>query len=357
MENLFDNDLFIECCREALSYIYPNDRKYYLEEASNEEVLCFTTTNKTIAENTNFKYNETMTFISEEVMTTLYEDQKEEDKRLNKQNIINFFRRANSLRDQSEKDRQNYIKYEREYRKLQGKPKDSLEYQKNLEIAKLKAKSYKEQMKYNDLRSKWWAYRGRSLQFPMLKNYYEKKMSSLDNDIYKAIDNSERHKALIDYHEKELLSMHSKIIDPEQPSKYSDVEKRDYSGLLGRFRLLKDSLKDELINKLTSPTAKKLGLALGATVVLSALLYISYKVYKEKFSDAAKACSRLKGESKKNCMIDYKIKALQLQISKLKETMDACDTTNDPVKCKKVLTDKINKLSKKIIQLERPYMF
>lgn len=89
---------------------------------------------------------------------------------------------------------------------------------------------------------------------------------------------------------------------------------------------------------------------IGAVVLATLLLYGGYKTYKRFLSPAAKQCNHLSGESKTECMKKARIKALEYQIKDLKAALNsaACNHSNDPVKCKSKLREKIAKLEKQL---------
>ena len=82
------------------------------------------------------------------------------------------------------------------------------------------------------------------------------------------------------------------------------------------------------------------GAALAALAIFGA-----YKTYKRFFSKAAKAC---KGSQDRNaCLKQYKVKAVQAQISDLKAASGKCGASKDPGKCKASIGNKIQKLQVK----------
>lgn len=81
--------------------------------------------------------------------------------------------------------------------------------------------------------------------------------------------------------------------------------------------------------------------------ILAAILSMAYKVYKEYYSKAAKACEGKKGLEKQECMRNYKIEAINKRIDVLRNNRDKCYSSYDPEICAKSLDHKIEKLREK----------
>jgi hypothetical protein len=105
--------------------------------------------------------------------------------------------------------------------------------------------------------------------------------------------------------------------------------------------------------KTAAEKAKELGqdpkTAAIAGAALAALIgYGAYKLYKNKFSAAAKACKGTSGADKKACMQKAKNQAIQAQIQDMSAAASGCAKTKDPAKCKAAVQNKIAKLKKKM---------
>jgi len=87
---------------------------------------------------------------------------------------------------------------------------------------------------------------------------------------------------------------------------------------------------------------------MGYTAFLSIATAISYKVYKQYLTKAAKACKGNRGIEKEVCMIKHKKKATQKKIEVLKKAVKDCEKTNNVGKCKKKVQDQINREKKKL---------
>jgi hypothetical protein len=96
----------------------------------------------------------------------------------------------------------------------------------------------------------------------------------------------------------------------------------------------------------TSPTGK----ILSVVVIASLVALAATKIYRNKLSQAAKACSQYTGPEKQNCMIKFRRAAFQAQIAQLKSGMVACNGTKNPEKCQAHIAKKITSLQKKIIK-------
>jgi len=92
----------------------------------------------------------------------------------------------------------------------------------------------------------------------------------------------------------------------------------------------------------------KYGTAIGGIAVAALLVYLSYKLYKAKYSPASKACANRSGEEKTACMKQYRINALSQQLLDLKQAIKACDKSKDPTKCKAKVNKYIGKVGGKL---------
>jgi len=93
----------------------------------------------------------------------------------------------------------------------------------------------------------------------------------------------------------------------------------------------------------------------GATLLLAtgvvALLILKYgiKAYKKYLTKAAISCRN--AENKRECMMQFKKKAFQYEISVLKQSIKYCKRTKSPNKCEGKVKDKIIKLQNNIKSL------
>jgi hypothetical protein len=88
------------------------------------------------------------------------------------------------------------------------------------------------------------------------------------------------------------------------------------------------------------------GKVLGIVAIVALVALAANKIYREKLSQAAKACSKYTGPEKQNCMRGFKRTALSAQIAQLKAGLAACKGTNNPEGCQ-------NKIAKKVASLQR----
>ena len=96
----------------------------------------------------------------------------------------------------------------------------------------------------------------------------------------------------------------------------------------------------------------KIGTAnLGYAALAAALMYGGYKLYKSKFSQSVRACSKYTGEEKIKCKKKIQADAIRSQIYDLKVSMIACNKTASPNNYKLIITNKITKLQKKLTDL------
>jgi len=87
-------------------------------------------------------------------------------------------------------------------------------------------------------------------------------------------------------------------------------------------------------------TVAKVGAyALGALMVYR----IGRRVYQKHFSAAARACGGA-AEGKTQCMRNAKAKAIDAQISSIRQHLSACNQTSNPDKCRKQISKEIQRL-------------
>lgn len=104
-----------------------------------------------------------------------------------------------------------------------------------------------------------------------------------------------------------------------------------------------DSAKNMAMKVAQSPAGK----AIGAAALAGLLIYGSYKIYKNMFSKAAKACKGMSGAAKKACMANHKAKAYAAQAQDLQAGSKACAKAKDPAKCQASVAKKVAKLKEK----------
>ena len=91
---------------------------------------------------------------------------------------------------------------------------------------------------------------------------------------------------------------------------------------------------------------QKEGKAIGAAALIAAAGFISYKVYQNYYSKAAKACAGKKGAEKTACMTKAKAQASKARIASLRKGNSLANKSSNPVKVRASLNDKIKKLQK-----------
>ena len=95
-----------------------------------------------------------------------------------------------------------------------------------------------------------------------------------------------------------------------------------------------------------NPDQAKAGAIIAGAALAALAIFGAYKTYKRFFSKAAKACKGT-GAERKTCLKQYKVKAIQAQISDLKAATARCSASKDPGKCKATIGAKIQKLQAK----------
>lgn len=91
--------------------------------------------------------------------------------------------------------------------------------------------------------------------------------------------------------------------------------------------------------------------ALGWSVIVGSIAYGGYEYYKNYLSGAARACSNTFGLNKEICMIEYRIKAMDVRIKYLKDNINKCDSTNNPAKCQHKILRELIRLEKRKLDL------
>jgi len=87
---------------------------------------------------------------------------------------------------------------------------------------------------------------------------------------------------------------------------------------------------------------------IGATAIIAAIGYTSYRLYKRFMSKAAKTCQGKKGKMKTICMNQYQIKGLEVSKKPLTDGIRGCSKAKEVQACKVKFNKKINAINKKI---------
>jgi hypothetical protein len=90
---------------------------------------------------------------------------------------------------------------------------------------------------------------------------------------------------------------------------------------------------------------------IGALVLASLLVYAAWKTYQRYFSRAARHCKGLKSKTRTKCIIKYKLEGRRRQHDDLVASKSACSKSKTPVKCHRVMDEKIAAVNKKIGKL------
>lgn len=90
--------------------------------------------------------------------------------------------------------------------------------------------------------------------------------------------------------------------------------------------------------------AQGAGKYMGAAALVAAASFISYKVYQNYFSKAAKACAGKTGAAKTACMAKVKSQATKARIASLKKGLTLASQTSNPAKVRASISAKLNKL-------------
>ena len=76
-------------------------------------------------------------------------------------------------------------------------------------------------------------------------------------------------------------------------------------------------------------------------------------LYTKFFGEAIKVCDNKEGKFRKECIKNYKVKALKGKILALKREMPKCIQTNRPEKCRKRFMKHIKSIEKKILKINK----
>jgi hypothetical protein len=101
------------------------------------------------------------------------------------------------------------------------------------------------------------------------------------------------------------------------------------------------------IGKMQLTGKGKVAASIAAATVAAAAVAGAYKIYKNYFSKAARACKGKEGDAKQACMKKFKADAVKAEISALKSGMSKCAKSKDPAKCKAAIQKKIQGLQAK----------
>jgi len=120
---------------------------------------------------------------------------------------------------------------------------------------------------------------------------------------------------------------------------------------LGPFGTVPNPLQMDKYMNIQAGTFVGMG-AIGAGLVVSAVSYIGYKIYKKIFKSYESKCNgmNLKGKAKKACISYAKVGAFEAQIQAMKTKQSLCGKSKDPEKCKGKLSKKLNKMEAKLTQ-------
>jgi len=99
--------------------------------------------------------------------------------------------------------------------------------------------------------------------------------------------------------------------------------------------------------------ASKVGAAnLGYAALAAALFYGATKTYKNYMTKEGRACRDYHGDQKQQCIRNYRANAIRAEISDLKSSMNICNKTSNPVKCKMIIQNKIKQLQNKLVEIQ-----
>jgi len=198
-----------------------------------------------------------------------------------------------------------------------------------------------------------------------LQNIIEPLQKSIDymlDDVSSLNSKIERNEDRLHYLKKRLLQLK----DVEYPSSYYkgkilDVErdiKRTSNSLFNSNSSLRDLKANIQWKKIAiQKTRENPGLLgnipilytiIGATAIIAAIGYASYKLYKRFMSKAAKACQDKKGKTKTICMNQYQLKGLEASKKPFTDGIKNCSKAKDTQICKAKFNKKINAINKRI---------
>jgi hypothetical protein len=93
--------------------------------------------------------------------------------------------------------------------------------------------------------------------------------------------------------------------------------------------------------------------SLSELIMLSALLYASYKAYKARLDRLYKRCTKLKGKERTECIMRAKISSHKTHLSRLRSSYPMCRGTRNPNRCRTSIKKKMSRIVSKIEALEK----
>lgn len=89
-----------------------------------------------------------------------------------------------------------------------------------------------------------------------------------------------------------------------------------------------------------------------AAALLAAAIGVGNSVYANFFSKASKDCENYKGDAKKICMKNFKLRGLVGKVSALRSEMGKCNQTLKPDKCRKMFMKYIHNIEKQGMKIK-----
>lgn len=87
--------------------------------------------------------------------------------------------------------------------------------------------------------------------------------------------------------------------------------------------------------------------------VIASAIAAGRAFYEKQFGEAARACIKLKGQLKKDCMQKFKLKGMSGKISALRREMGKCNQTLRPDKCRKMFLNYIKTAEKQMRKIQQ----
>ena len=313
----FDDNLFVESCVDTiLCYLdtknFSPEMKnnlvtFFTEEATPSEVLQFifeeTINNNNVKETSNY-LTESSNLV-EGIKPYIIQEISNKQKKLDLQNSITTgMNRLKTLERE--------MRYELRQKKKAGASVDVLNGIKQLYRKKKESKQL-------DINIKRYELRKLGIIGPLFDPTYNKRINELKK-------------------KKEIVDSHVNRMDNYIKG---EIEKAKGRGLTGFAKKI---------------FSKKGLMTAGALAVAAGIAYWAYKKYKEKQARET-GCDKYSGMARKDCILNYKVDAINSQIEALRNGLSACEQSTDPKKCKEIVDKKIKKLQDKIRRLEKPYVF
>jgi len=167
------------------------------------------------------------------------------------------------------------------------------------------------------------------------KTYYKEK-SKLNMDIW--VKSQKFHNKVIDRKIENIKNQNEIIKNTTDKIKSLEYKKNDLKSLIDQAKNNPGLLGNIPI----------LYTIIGATAIVAAVAYASYKLYKRFMSKAAKACQDKKGKVKTICMNQYQLKGLEASKKPFLQGMKNCSKAKEVQSCKAKFNKKINAIDKKI---------